>query len=59
MPTLELPVPPEAVRHHPPVAIIDYYWRRMLEKIDEANDDPVAVERWKEYILARGLHWYD
>lgn len=53
-------MPIEPIRHHPPVASIERYWRRFLAAIDAHGiGDPIVLERWGEYILARGLHWYD
>lgn len=48
------------IRHHPPVAIIERYWRRFLGAIDAYGmGDPIVLERWGEYLLAREMHWYD
>lgn len=52
-------MPTEPFRHHPPVAIIEYYWRRFIVALEAYGEDPITDERRGEYVLARGLHWYD
>lgn len=45
---------------HPPVASIVRAWNRFTEALNARGEhDPVTIERWGEYILARGMHWHD